>query len=276
MSVASDPQQLKSDVRAHWTAEPCGTREVGGPDRRAYFDQIERERYELEPFIPRFAGFAEARGKKVLEIGVGAGTDFIQWLRNGADATGIDLTDHGIALTRERAALEGFSPELRQGDAESLPFADNTFDIVYSYGVLHHTPDTEKAVAEVLRVLKPGGTARLMLYHYPSMTALLLWGVHFAAKGQVWKSPRQAVHEHLESPGTKAYTLKEFDQLLKGFGDRRYEVVFLGGDLLSYRRSKKYQSPVHRVIWAVYPTGLVKRFGKGLGHGTLIEARKPL
>jgi hypothetical protein len=82
------------------------------------------------------------------------------------------------------------------------------------------------------------------------------------------------VYEHLESPGTKAYTLKEFDKLLGAFSERKYEVVFLGGDLLSYRPSRKYQSSLHKLAWKVYPRKLVERYGQGLGHGTLIELKK--
>ena len=267
-----NPTALKQAVRAHWTAEPCGTREVRECDRRAYFARLEADRYALEPFIPKFARFSESRGLRVLEIGVGPGNDFIQWLRNGAVATGVDLTDAGIALTRERAELEGFKPDLRQADAEKLPFDDATFDVVYSYGVLHHTPDTEKAIAEVARVLKPGGQARLMLYHYPSWTSMLLWGVHCAAKGKPWLGPRWATYHFLESPGTKSYTLDELDKLLSAFTNRRYEIVFLGGDLLTFRPAAKYQSPLHQLAWRVYPRGLVQRFGKRWGHGTLIDA----
>ncbi len=210
----------------------------------------------------------------MLEIGVGAGTDFIQWLRNGANASGVDLTDAAIALTTERATQEGFKPDLQQADAERLPFPDATFDVVYSYGVLHHTPDTVKSIAELARVLKPGGTARLMLYHYPSWTSLLLWGVHCVAKGKPWHGPRWATYHFLESPGTKSYTLKELDALLSAFRTHRYEVVFLGGDLLSYRPSAKYKSPLHKLAWKVYPRHLVEKYGQSLGHGTLIDVTK--
>lgn len=266
------PTALKEAVHAHWTAEPCGTRGVREGDRRAYFATLEADRYRLEPFIPKFARFSESKGLRVLEIGVGPGNDFIQWLRNGAVATGVDLTEAGIALTRERAELEGFKPDLQLADAENLPFADATFDVVYSYGVLHHTPDTDKAIAEVARVLKPGGQVRLMLYHYPSWTSMLLWGVHCVAKGKPWLGPRWATYHFLESPGTKSYTLEELDKLLAAFTNRHYEIVFLGGDLLSFRPAAKYQSPLHQLAWRVYPRGLVRRFGKRWGHGTLIDA----
>jgi ubiquinone/menaquinone biosynthesis C-methylase UbiE len=134
--------ELKQAVGRFWNAAPCGTEGLDQANRRAFFATLERERDRLEPFIPDFAGFADARGLRVLEIGVGAGTDFVRWLRAGARAQGIDLTQAGVDLTRERAALEGCQADVRVGDAEHLPFEDATFDRVYSYGVLHHTPDT--------------------------------------------------------------------------------------------------------------------------------------
>src|SRR5215472_17644918 len=110
--------ELKALVKSHWESEPCGTRGLSAKDRREFFERLERERYQLEPYIPSFAQFEAGRGKRVLEIGVGAGTDFVRWVRAGADATGIDLTEHGVALVRERLQLEGLSAELRIADAE--------------------------------------------------------------------------------------------------------------------------------------------------------------
>jgi ubiquinone/menaquinone biosynthesis C-methylase UbiE len=126
-------------VERHWNDEACGTRGVAKTDRKVFFGQIECERYKWEPYIRTFAQFQRGRGKKVLEIGVGAGTDFVNWVRNGAQAVGIDLTEMGTELTRERLALEGLTADVMRGDAECLPFRSNTFDVVYSYGVLHHS-----------------------------------------------------------------------------------------------------------------------------------------
>lgn len=274
MTATAPSADLKQRVAEHWTTEPCGVRGFDASDRRQFFADLEAERYRLEPFIPEFAKFSQSRGLKVLEVGVGPGNDFVQWARNGAIATGLDLTEAGVALTKERLALEGLQAEVVQGDAENLPFPDQTFDIVYSYGVLHHTPDTERAVAEVFRVLKPGGTVRLMLYHHLSWTGILLWAVHGLGKGKPWIGPRQAVYEHLESPGTKSYTLRELDVLLGKFHDRQYRVELLGGDLLSFRRSRKYQAKWHELAWKLYPRELVKKYGKSLGHAVLIEAKR--
>lgn len=265
---------LKEAVREHWERQPCGTRGVGADERRAFFRQLERERYEVDAHIPAWARFERGRDRDLLEIGVGAGTDFTNWVRHGARATGLDLTEAGVELTRERLALEGLSADVRTGDAERLPFPDASFDIVYSYGVLHHTPDTPRAFAEVHRVLRPGGTMLAMIYRVPSLTGFLLWGMHGVAKGNPMLTPRQAIYEHLESPGTKAYTDDEAREMLRMFGRVDIDYALLAGDLLAMRASERYQNAVAKLVWKVYPRALVKRFGRRLGLGMLIEAVK--
>jgi SAM-dependent methyltransferase len=283
---SGDPEALKRRVRAHWDAEPCGTRGLEGDDLRAAFHQQERERYVVDAHIPAFADFPAARGKRVLEIGVGAGTDFIQWLRAGADAWGVDLSPQSLALTRERIAAEGIAlPDaddsddpldrrLQVADAEKLPFADATFDLVYSYGVIHHSPNTAAAVAEIHRVLRPGGEARVMIYHVPSWTGLLLWGVHSVARLRPWERPRAAIYRHLESPGTKAYTLAEARALFSAFAAVDVDTALLAGDLLAMRPSARYRGALARAAWRLYPRGLIRRFGRRLGLGLLVRARK--
>ena len=164
---AIDPNSdLKERVRAFWQAHPCGTKfsdaEMGTPE---FFERVEAHRYTKEWHIPEAASFAGARGLKVLEIGCGMGTDGAQFAQAGADYTGIDLTQAAIDLARKRFELSGLEGEFRVADAENLDFADDSFDRVYSHGVLHHTPDTLRAIAEIHRVLRPGGQAVVMLYH---------------------------------------------------------------------------------------------------------------
>ena len=268
------PQDLKGAVEQHWNAETCGTRGVATLDRKAFFDQIECERYKWEPYIRTFAQFQQGRGKKLLEIGVGAGTDFVNWVRNGAQAVGIDLTEAAVDLTRERLALEELSADVMRGDAECLPFESDSFDIVYSYGVLHHSPNTAEAIQEVHRVLKPGGEARIMIYHVPSCVALMLWTIHCLLKGHPWRSPRWAVYHHLESPGTKAYTVKEARRLFASFTAVSIRPQLGFGDLLLMRPSITYQNWSAKLIWALYPRWLVRLTGNRFGTGLLIEARK--
>ena len=158
--------ELKERVRAFWQTHPCGTKfsdaEIG---TREFFASLEAHRYRKEWHIPIAANFAATRGLKVLEIGCGIGTDGAQFAKAGADYTGIDLTAAAIELARKRFALSNLKGEFRVSDAEDLDFDNESFDVVYSHGVLHHTPDIEAAVREIHRVLKPGGRAIVMLYH---------------------------------------------------------------------------------------------------------------
>jgi ubiquinone/menaquinone biosynthesis C-methylase UbiE len=275
VAVGGDNPELKSKVREHWDREPCGTRGLASEGPRERLREAEAIRYAVDAHIPAFARFDAARGLRVLEIGVGAGTDFVQWLRAGASAVGVDLSPNSLAEARVRVAAAGFEDaELVVADAEHLPFADASFDVVYSYGVLHHSPDTRAAIREVHRVLRPGGEARLMVYHVPSWTGLLLWGVHGLAKLRPWLTPRRAIYEHLESPGTKAYTLAEARALLADFAEVELETALLAGDLLAMAPSARYRSLLARAAWKLYPRGLIRRFGARLGLGLLITARK--
>ncbi|HJQ26806.1 MAG TPA: class I SAM-dependent methyltransferase [Blastocatellia bacterium] len=159
-------QDLKTRVHDFWQANPCGVKfadaEIGS---REFFDAVERHRYRTESHIPQVVDFARWRDREVIEVGCGLGTDAINFARHGARYTGVDLTEASIALVEKRFTLEGLTATLRVADAEALPFADDRFDLFYSHGVLHHTPDTERAIDEAYRVLRPGGTALVMLYH---------------------------------------------------------------------------------------------------------------
>ena len=106
---------------------------------------------------------------------MGSGSDFIHWARDGARLWGRDLTPASVDLVRERLALEGLAADVALGDVEALEFEDGYFDLVYSYGVIHHTPDTPKAMAEIHRVLKPGAVARIMIYHARGMSVFFEW-----------------------------------------------------------------------------------------------------
>jgi SAM-dependent methyltransferase len=269
MANARSIPELKEDVREFWNSYPCGTRYLEAPED---FDSHARARYALEPYIPEFARFAESRGLRVLEIGVGMGADYLEWLKAGAQASGVDLSSASLDRARRRCELAGFKPDLQVADAERLPFPDHTFDVVYSYGVMHHSPDTAKCLREARRVLKPGGQARIMIYHHPSLTGGMLWLRYGLLRG---KSLRKAVYDHLESPGTKTYTEQEARLLLEGFEDIAAEQVFSPGDLLLNRPSARFQSVLYRVAWKLYPRALARRFGRKWGLFLLISGRKP-
>lgn len=160
----------KSDldaVKEYWDRRPCNVRhsrkEVG---TREYFDEVEARKYFVEPHIPAFADFANWKGKKVLEVGCGLGTDAVNFARAGADYTGIDLSEASLDLARKRFEVFGLRGSLfwcnAEKLAESLP--SQAFDLVYSFGVIHHTPDPRTVFEQISRVISPTGTLKCMLY----------------------------------------------------------------------------------------------------------------
>lgn len=207
---------LKERVRAFWQENPCGTKftdaEMG---TRAFYERVEEHRYSKEWHIPAAADFASTRGLRVLEIGCGLGTDGAQFAKAGAAYTGVDLTDAAVALAQRRFELSELPGEFRKADAENLDFADDSFDVVYSHGVLHHTPDTARAIKEVHRVLCPGGRAVVMLYHRDSynyhvnIRVLRRMGAHLLKNETGLKLVHRLTREPVDSLREHARTLKE-------------------------------------------------------------------
>lgn len=271
--------ELKQFVKSYWEAEVCGSRYGGdwSTNRQEFFQEIDYARYELEPMLIDFAQFDQSGGKKVLEVGLGTGADFIRWSQAGAIAYGRDLTQASVDLVRERLQLAGLKADVGLGDAENLEeFPDSFFDIYYSWGVLHHTPNIEKAVAEAYRVLKPGGTLKLMLYHYPSVTAFLVWALRGPLRLN-FRGPRACFAENVESPGTKAFTRREVRALIgKSFRDPIDIHTYLGpGDLLIHRFSRKYQAKKWEIARRMYPRWFVKHIlGHRFGMELTIVAKK--
>ncbi len=166
------------DVREHWNRESCGTGSWNadlntvGKHTEEYFDIIRRHRYAGHGYLHELDVFENARGRRVLEIGCGAGTDAAELASHGADYHGVDLTPEAVENTRRLFALRGLAGTIDVGNAESLKFEDGYFDFVYSFGVIHHTPDIERAVAEIHRVLRPGGRCFVMVYNKWSLNFL--------------------------------------------------------------------------------------------------------
>ncbi len=140
----------------------------------------EQERYSIYPWLYEVAEFRQHRGEKVLEIGCGTGADLLQFAKHGAIATGVDVTTRHVDLARER--LEGLAV-IHQGDMRHLPFEDESFDYVYSHGVLHHCEQPEQAVREMFRVLRPGGKINIHVYAFWSYFTLF----RFLRYGLKWK-----------------------------------------------------------------------------------------
>lgn len=280
-SLINQMENSKEIVKAHWEKETCGVRYGSNTDRKKFYEEIKNSRYRLEPYIKDFAGFEKSKNLKILEIGVGAGTDFSQWVLASEKykPTGIDLTEAAIRYTKERLETLGVPDSryfLQVADAEHLPFDNSQFDLVYSWGVLHCSPDTERCFREVFRVLKPGGTVKAMIYHSPSWTGIMLWLRYALLKGKITMSQKEISFQHLESPGTKLYTLDEAKELIKnaGFSDARFTLKLAPGDILNIKPSAKYQGMLYKIIWKIYPRRMIKLLGNRLGLFLLIEAKK--
>lgn len=271
-SMASTEKDL---VRDFWNAASCGERLYLDGKETSHYEEQARRRYELEPYIIPFAGFAGTEGLRVLEIGVGLGADHERFARSGAILTGIDITDRAVAHVRHRLALGGLRSDLRIADAESLPFADASFDRVYSWGVLHHTPDTPKAFSEVLRVLEPGGEARIMIYHTWSIVGYMLWLRYALLRLKPFTSLQSIYARYLESPGTKTYTVCEARKLMAGFEDVRIETVLTHGDLLSSSAGQRHRGPLLAVAKALWPRWLIRLLLPTHGLFMMMSGRKP-
>lgn len=215
---SAESESLKSQVRNFWNRQSCDTNATAAKKHSpAYFEDIEAFRYYDQPFIHEFAQFTRYHGKRVIEVGFGAGTDFIQWLRAGARVTGIDLTPEALENLTQRIHVYQLPPpeNIRVADAENLPFETNTFDLGYSFGVLHHSPNTEKAIAELVRVVQPGGEIKIMVYNRHCIVAFKLWVKYALLRGQPWKSLGWVMWHHLESIGTKSYTRPELKRIFE-------------------------------------------------------------
>ena len=266
-------EKSKAAVRDFWQAAACGEVYAVGGTTDERFAAHSQARYTLEPYIRPFARF-DGTDKAVLEVGVGMGADHVEWAKSHPSRlVGVDLTPMAIERAHEHITLVGLTSELLVGDAENLPFSDETFDLVYSWGVLHHTPDTERAFAEVCRVLRPGGQARLMIYHRPSFVGLMLWLRYGLLAGRPLRSQADLYAHHLESPGTRGFTAREARQLLDGFSSSAVTSQVSFGDLLQGEVGQQHGSGIVRMAKRLWPRSLVNRV-PSLGLVLLIEATK--
>lgn len=216
-----------SQVASYWNAQPCNSRwrfdgvEFG---TRLHWDKVMQRKYTVEPHIPDFADFDAWSGKRVLEIGGGMCTTAISFAKAGAHMTIVDLSEESMALCRKRFAIYNLTADIHVGDAQRLlswlEGAVEAFDLVWSFGVIHHMPHPEHAVAQAYRALKPGGTFKIMMYTKISMK--LFWVMH---NTQTWNfgdvAMDQLIAHYSEavegSPVTYTYTMYDLRQLLHQF-----------------------------------------------------------
>jgi SAM-dependent methyltransferase len=265
----------KESVRNFWNDASCGERLQLPSLDRAGFEHQARERYRLEPYIEPFAEFQKWRGHKVLEIGVGLGADHHRFVDAGADTFGIDLTPRAIEMCGLRLKSFGLRSDLRVADAENLPFGDQTFDLVWSWGVIHHSPDTVAAIREIRRVLRPGGTVKVMIYHTWSMVGLMLWARYGLLRGRPLTTLKEIYSRYLESPGTKAFTRGEALELFSTFEDVHIETILTHGDLLSSGAGQRHEGAFLTNARRLWPRRLISLLFPQMGLFMLIQGRRP-
>lgn len=253
------------DVRSFWDKNPLCAAQIPHPlGSREYFEHFDALREAIDSpaeaaAIHEFANFA---GKRVLEVGCGNGYVLSRYAAAGAEVDGIDITPTAVDLCRRRFALAGLRGSFREADAEHLPFPDDSFDCVCSMGVLHHVPNTARAVAEIRRVLKPGGRLIVMFYHRGSA----LYQVNYRLRSWLTGKPRrQLVNEYdgVGNPKGDVYSRAELAELLAGFADLEMRARHLEGHMLVPKLGR------------LFPTALLRPLAGWWGFNLYAKGRKP-
>jgi len=209
-------------VREYWNSRPCNVRhslkDIG---TKEYFDEVEARKYFVEPHIPRFAEFSKWKGKRVLEIGCGIGTDTMNFARAGAEVTAVDLSGDSLEIARKRAKVfELDNIRFYQSNAEELTSVVpiERYDLVYSFGVIHHTPHPHNVIEQISRYMDADSIFKIMVYHRNSWK--VFWILMSYGKGAFWKLD-ELIAKYSEAqtgcPVTYTYTKKATERLLKGF-----------------------------------------------------------
>jgi SAM-dependent methyltransferase len=257
--VSSPGSPTTADVRDYWnrhihdleiTTHPVGT--------RGFFSDLDQYHFEKLHHLLRLVDFDGWRGKGVLDVGCGAGTDLARFARGGALVTGVDLSASAIDLARRNFEQQGLDGEFHEADGEQLPFGDDTFDLVFAHGVVQYTPDGQRLIDEARRVLKPGGTAIFQVYNRIS------W---LNALSRVMKVPL----EHEDAPVLRKYSIREFKALLRGFRDvRLVEERFP----VRSRLHKGWKGVLFNTFFVGTFNALPRRFVKRYGWHLLAFCRK--
>lgn len=219
-------------VRNNWTGDPCGSnyseKEFG---TKEYFEEVESHRYASHPFILNAINRFDIKGRDVLEIGFGMGTDHLNLARRGARMHGADVTAQNKDIVTRRFAYYDLTSDLHTVGAEKLPFADNSMDFIYSCGVIHHSPNTQRIVDEIHRVLKPGGKCWIAVYNKHSV--YFLWSLFLYSwilRGGFRRDTLRQRMSRIEYPGTATdihvdvFSSGDMRRMFSRFTDRKVEV----------------------------------------------------
>lgn len=228
------PQGFFSDVpvervRDFWNRRPCNIRHSPKPvGSLEYFEEVRRRKYLVEPHIPEFADFTRWAGRRVLEVGCGIGTDTMSFALAGASVVAVDLSERSLEIARQRAELYGVAERVRfvQANAELLSesLEPEPYDLIYSFGVIHHTPHPERAVAQFRKFSAAGSTLKLMVYHRYSWKVLGI--VLSQGKGRFWRLDELVASSSEAQSGcpvTFSYSRRRARELVEQFGFKAVE-----------------------------------------------------
>lgn len=237
--------------------------EYGNAD---WYKQGDNIRYLQYKALEGFCEFEKYKGKKVLDIGPGRGQESHNFVNNGAEVSILEYAGQGVEIVNKRLDCFGLDADLIQADAVSIPYADNVFDLVFSYGVLHHIPDMKRSVSEILRVLKPGGIAKIMVYHKGYFYYKDMFFKWYILKGNfiryTWNEYKKIAMEQKEGPCPVVYimSMKEILELFKDF-----DVVDWFNDEVIDGREIRY---------GIIPQKLVRKYRNILGAYCHLTLRK--
>jgi SAM-dependent methyltransferase len=256
--------QLKEKIRAYWDRQPCNIKhsqqELGTVE---YFEEVTAKRYRVEPHILDFAGFHKWQGKRVLEIGCGIGTDAEQFVRHGAEYVGLDISKESIAISLQRFKvldLHGKFFNIDLLDDSIVKTELGQFDLVYSYGVLHHSPNIQKHIEEINNLVKPGGEFRFMVYAKNS------WKYAMIQKGL------DQFEAQAECPYAEAFTHDEIVKILEPL----FKIERIRQDhCFMYNVPKYKQGQYELEPWfEAMPDTMKEAVKEYLGWHLLVKARK--
>jgi 2-polyprenyl-3-methyl-5-hydroxy-6-metoxy-1,4-benzoquinol methylase len=264
-------------VKEYWNARPCNIRHSTAPvGSRQYFDEVEARKYFVEGHIPGFAEFERWSGKRVLEIGCGIGTDTVNFARHGAQVSSVDLSDKSLELARQRVQVYGLEKHVKffAGNAEELSevVPVEPYDLIYSFGVIHHTPKPDRVLEELRRYTRPGTTVKIMVYHRRSYK--VAWIVLTEGRGRFWgldELVARSSEAQTGCPVTYTYSRREGRALLERHGFRVREACV--EHVFPYRIKDYVQ---YRYVKAPYfrwmPQGLFRALEKRAGWHLCLTA----
>lgn len=265
---------LIEEVKNFWDKKPCNIKHSNKPiGTKEYFDEVEYKKYFVENHIPEFAEFGKWKNKKVLEIGCGIGTDSINFVRNGADLTCVELSEKTLEVCKKRFEVYGLNAKFICCNAEELDnyIFGETYDLIYSFGVIHHSPNTKKIVENLCKFSQKDTVIKIMIYSlfsFKTIESLFKFGHKFKF------NPKKSIEYYAESqlgcPVARTYLKKDVEKLFEN-----YRIISIEKKHIFPYIVKDYVNHVYKKRWFFnfIPQNFFRKLEKYLGWHWLIELK---